>query len=74
MGQDLQSPSTSAYLTEQHFKQPVVLMNYPKQIKAFYMRLNPRAPDNALDTVAAMDVLVPGVRRDHRRQPARGTL
>ena len=41
-------------------------MNYPKDIKAFYMRVN----DDGR-TVAAMDVLAPD-RRDHRRQPARG--
>ncbi len=60
-GTDLQSEH-ERYLTEEHFKQPVILMNYPKQIKAFYMRLNAPGTDNAPgDTVAAMDVLVPGV-------------
>jgi asparaginyl-tRNA synthetase len=60
-GSDLQSEH-ERYLTEQHFKQPVVLMNYPKQIKAFYMRLNAPGTDNAPgETVAAMDVLVPSV-------------
>ncbi|GMV24987.1 MAG: asparagine--tRNA ligase [Phycisphaerae bacterium] len=60
-GTDLQSEH-ERYLTEQHFKQPVVLMNYPKQIKAFYMRLNDAGTDGAPgDTVAAMDVLVPAV-------------
>jgi len=60
-GLDLQSEH-ERYLTEQHFKQPVVLMNYPKQIKAFYMRLNDPGTDSAPgDTVAAMDVLVPGI-------------
>ncbi len=60
-GKDLQSEH-ERYLTEQHFKQPVVLMNYPKSIKAFYMRVNPAGTDGAPeDTVAAMDVLVPGV-------------
>jgi len=44
------------YLAEQHFKAPVVVKNYPKDIKAFYMRLN---EDNK--TVAAMDVLAPGI-------------
>jgi asparaginyl-tRNA synthetase len=44
------------YLTEKHVGRPVVLMNYPKDIKAFYMRLNEDGK-----TVAAMDVLVPGV-------------
>ncbi len=60
-GTDLQSEH-ERYLTEKHFKQPVILMNYPKQIKAFYMRLNAPGTDGAPgDTVAAMDVLVPGV-------------
>jgi hypothetical protein len=44
------------YLAEEVFKQPVIVYNYPKDIKAFYMRLN---EDNK--TVAAMDVLVPKV-------------
>ncbi|MFV9997248.1 MAG: asparagine--tRNA ligase [Arsenophonus endosymbiont of Dermacentor nuttalli] len=44
------------YLAEQYFKAPVVVKNYPKDIKAFYMRLN---DDNK--TVAAMDVLAPGI-------------
>jgi asparaginyl-tRNA synthetase len=43
-------------LTEQHFRAPVILTDYPATIKAFYMRLN----DDGR-TVAAMDVLVPGV-------------
>lgn len=44
------------FLSEQHVKGPVVLKNYPKDIKAFYMRLN-----DDEKTVAAMDVLVPGI-------------
>ena len=44
------------FLSEQHVKGPVVLKNYPKEIKAFYMRLN-----DDEKTVAAMDVLVPGI-------------
>ncbi|NND66753.1 MAG: asparagine--tRNA ligase [Halioglobus sp.] len=44
------------YLTEQHVGRPVVLVNYPKEIKAFYMRLN-----DDERTVAAMDVLAPGI-------------
>ncbi|OCG63678.1 asparagine--tRNA ligase [Gilliamella sp. GillExp13] len=44
------------YLAEQHFKAPVVVKNYPKGIKAFYMRMN-----NDGKTVAAMDVLAPGI-------------
>ena len=60
-GTDLQSEH-ERYLTEEHFKQPVILMNYPKQIKAFYMRVNPAGTDGAPgDTVAAMDVLVPKI-------------
>jgi asparaginyl-tRNA synthetase len=60
-GTDLQSEH-ERFLTEEHFKQPVILMNYPKQIKAFYMRLNDPGTDGApADTVAAMDVLVPKI-------------
>ncbi|EED30669.1 asparaginyl-tRNA synthetase [gamma proteobacterium NOR5-3] len=44
------------YLCEQHVGRPVVLMNYPREIKAFYMRLN-----DDEKTVAAMDVLAPGI-------------
>ncbi|AWK14725.1 asparagine--tRNA ligase [Candidatus Fukatsuia symbiotica] len=44
------------YLAEQYFKAPVVVKNYPKDIKAFYMRLNDDGK-----TVAAMDVLAPGI-------------
>ena len=54
-GLDLQSEH-ERYLTEQHVGRPIVLMNYPKDIKAFYMRLN---DDDK--TVAAMDVLAPGI-------------
>jgi asparaginyl-tRNA synthetase len=54
-GTDLQSEH-ERYLTEQHVGRPVVVMNYPKQIKAFYMRLN-----DDEKTVAAMDVLAPGI-------------
>ena len=54
-GRDLQSEH-ERYLTERHVGGPVVVTNYPKDIKAFYMRLN----DDGR-TVAAMDVLVPGV-------------
>jgi len=60
-GTDLQSEH-ERFLTEEHFKQPVILMNYPKGIKAFYMRLNAPGTDGAPgDTVAAMDVLVPKI-------------
>ena len=44
------------FLTENHFKQPVIVFNYPKTIKPFYMRINDDGK-----TVAAMDVLVPRV-------------
>ena len=54
-GMDLQSEH-ERYLVEKHFKKPVILSNYPKEIKAFYMRQN---DDNK--TVAAMDILAPGI-------------
>ncbi len=54
-GIDLQSEH-ERYLTEKHAKKPVIVMNYPKAIKAFYMRQN----DDGR-TVAAMDVLAPGI-------------
>jgi asparaginyl-tRNA synthetase len=54
-GVDLQSEH-ERYLVEKHFKKPVILYNYPKNIKAFYMRQN---EDDK--TVAAMDVLFPGI-------------
>ena len=54
-GHDLQSEH-ERYLTEQHAKKPVIVMNYPKEIKAFYMRQNDDGK-----TVAAMDVLAPGI-------------
>jgi asparaginyl-tRNA synthetase len=54
-GMDLQSEH-ERWLTEEHVKRPVVVMNYPKDIKAFYMRLN-----DDEKTVAAMDVLAPGI-------------
>ena len=54
-GIDLQSEH-ERFLTEQHAQKPVIVMNYPKGIKAFYMRLN---EDDR--TVAAMDVLAPGI-------------
>ena len=54
-GVDLQSEH-ERYLTEKYAKKSVIVMNYPKAIKAFYMRLN-----NDGRTVAAMDVLAPGI-------------
>lgn len=69
-GKDLQSEH-ERYLTEQHFKRPVIVHDYPKDIKAFYMRLN-----DDEKTVAAMDVLVPvigeiigGSQREERLEP-----
>lgn len=54
-GVDLSSEH-ERYLAEKHFKAPVVVKNYPKDIKAFYMRMNEDGK-----TVAAMDVLAPGI-------------
>lgn len=54
-GSDLQSEH-ERYLTEEHFKQPVILFDYPRSIKPFYMRCNDDGK-----TVRAMDVLVPRV-------------
>ena len=54
-GVDLQSEH-ERYLTEQHFKKPVIVYDFPKTIKPFYMRLN-----DDRRTVASMDVLVPGI-------------
>jgi asparaginyl-tRNA synthetase len=54
-GLNLQSEH-ERYLTEEHFKCPTTVFNYPKEVKPFYMRLN-----NDEKTVTAMDVLVPGI-------------
>ena len=54
-GADLQSEH-ERYLVEKHFKKPVILVDYPKEIKSFYMRLN---DDDK--TVGAMDILFPGI-------------
>jgi asparaginyl-tRNA synthetase len=54
-GVDLNSEH-ERYLAEEHFNGPVVLQNYPKDIKSFYMRLNDDGK-----TVAAMDILAPGI-------------
>jgi asparaginyl-tRNA synthetase len=54
-GHDLQSEH-ERFLTEQHFKQPVIVYDYPRDIKAFYMRMN-----DDQKTVAAMDILVPAI-------------
>lgn len=54
-GADLQSEH-ERYLVEKHFKKPVILTDYPKEIKSFYMRQNEDGK-----TVAAMDILFPGI-------------
>lgn len=54
-GIDLQSEH-ERYLVEKHFKKPVIITGYPKDIKAFYMKQNPDGK-----TVAAMDILFPGI-------------
>ena len=54
-GKDLQSEH-ERFITEQVFKKPVFLTDYPKEIKAFYMKQNPDGK-----TVAAADLLVPGI-------------
>jgi asparaginyl-tRNA synthetase len=54
-GRDLQAEH-ERYLVEEHFKKPVILIDYPKEIKAFYMKQNDDGK-----TVRAMDVLFPGI-------------
>jgi asparaginyl-tRNA synthetase len=54
-GVDMQSEH-ERYLVEKHFKKPVIVTNYPKEFKAFYMRQNDDGK-----TVAAMDILAPGI-------------
>lgn len=54
-GVDMQSEH-ERYLVEKHFKKPVIVTNYPKEIKSFYMRENEDGK-----TVAAMDILAPGI-------------
>jgi len=68
-GMDMQSEH-ERYLTEKHFHKPVIVFDYPKDIKAFYMRMN-----DDERTVAAMDLLVPGTgelvggsQREERRE------
>lgn len=57
------------YLVEEHFKRPVILINYPKQIKAFYMKQNEDGK-----TVRAMDVLFPKIGEIIGGSGARGRL
>ncbi len=59
-GADLQSEH-ERYLVEKHFKKPVILTNYPAAIKAFYMRLDEPREGVPGPTVAAMDILFPGI-------------
>ena len=67
-GADLQSEH-ERYLTEEVFKRPVIVTDYPREIKAFYMRANDDGK-----TVARHGRAGAAHRRDHRRQPARGAL
>lgn len=59
-GSDLQSEH-ERFLVEKHFKKPVIITGYPASFKAFYMRLNDPQDDVPGDTVAAMDILFPGI-------------
>ncbi len=58
-GKDMQSEH-ERYLVEKHFKKPVIVTGYPAAIKAFYMRLNDGC-EPGKETVAAMDILAPGI-------------
>jgi asparaginyl-tRNA synthetase len=58
-GADLQSEH-ERYLVEKHFKKPVILTDYPADIKSFYMRQN-EPDEQGRNTVAAMDILFPGI-------------
>jgi len=58
-GMDMQSEH-ERYLVEKHFKKPVIVTGYPAAIKAFYMRLNDGC-EPGKETVAAMDILAPGI-------------
>lgn len=58
-GIDMQSEH-ERYLVEKHFKKPVIVTGYPAKIKAFYMRLNDGC-EPGRETVAAMDILAPGI-------------
>ena len=59
-GTDLQSEH-ERYLVEKHFKKPVILTNYPRAIKSFYMKQNEPNAAEPGPTVRAMDVLFPGI-------------
>jgi asparaginyl-tRNA synthetase len=58
-GTDMQSEH-ERYLVEKHFKKPVIVTNYPAAIKSFYMRLDDNCAEGR-QTVAAMDILAPGI-------------
>ena len=58
-GADLQSEH-ERYLVEKHFKKPVILTDYPREIKSFYMKQNPIDAEGR-QTVRAMDILFPGI-------------
>jgi len=58
-GADLQSEH-ERFLVEKHFKKPVILTDYPRDIKSFYMKQNP-VDANGRNTVRAMDILFPGI-------------
>ena len=58
-GIDMQSEH-ERYLVEKHFKKPVIVTGYPAKIKAFYMRMNDGC-EPGKETVAAMDILAPGI-------------
>jgi asparaginyl-tRNA synthetase len=58
-GADLQSEH-ERFLVEKHYKKPVILTDYPREIKSFYMKQNP-VDENGRQTVRAMDILFPGI-------------
>ncbi|HAS44316.1 MAG TPA: asparagine--tRNA ligase, partial [Microscillaceae bacterium] len=58
-GIDMQSEH-ERYLVEKHFKKPVIVYDYPREIKAFYMKQN-EGEEEGRETVRAMDILVPGI-------------
>jgi asparaginyl-tRNA synthetase len=73
VGLDLQSEH-ERYLTEEHFKQPLVVMDYPKDIKAFYMRLNDPGDDGAAgETRSPRWTCSPPASARSSAGPARGT-
>jgi asparaginyl-tRNA synthetase len=71
-GMDLQSEH-ERYLVEKHFKKPVILTNYPAAIKSFYMRYDDNCEEGR-QTVAAMDILAPGIVGGSQREERLGKL